>query len=73
MKTNRDTDLIFSQKDVDRLIAGFEARIRALEEQRDAHIAMLEARITELEKALKAPVKTSKNSSSRPSSDLLGL
>lgn len=69
MKTNRATDLIYSQKDVDRLIVGFEARIRALEEQKDAYIAVLEARITELEKSLNAPLKTSKNSSSRPSSD----
>lgn len=72
MKRSKDTDLIFSRQDVDRLIAGYEARLRALEEQiakRDAYIATLEARIVELEKALKVPTKTSKNSSSRPSSD----
>jgi hypothetical protein len=69
MKTNRATDLIYSQKDVDRLIIAFEVRIRALEEQKDAYIVVLEARITELEKSLNAPLKTSKNSSSRPSSD----
>ena len=72
MKAIKDTDLIFSKKDVDRLIARYEARLQALEEQltkRDAYIAVLESRIVELEKALKTPLKTSKNSSSRPSSD----
>jgi transposase len=65
MKRSKDTDLIFSRQDVDRLIAGLEEQIA----KRDAYIATLEARIVELEKALKVPTKTSKNSSSRPSSD----
>lgn len=72
MKKSKTADLIFSKKDVDRLIAGYEARLRALEEQiaqKDAYIAVLEARILALESALKTPPKTSKNSSSRPSSD----
>ena len=65
MKRSKDTDLIFSRQDVDRLIVGLEEQIA----KRDAYIATLEARIVELEKALKVPTKTSKNSSSRPSSD----
>lgn len=69
MKARKDRELIFSKKDIDRLFAGYETRLRALEEQivkKDAYIAVLEARIVELEKALKAPTKTSKNSSSAP-------
>jgi len=86
MKAIKDTDLIFSKQDVDRIVASYEKRLSFLEKQvkrleavltqrdaeiakKDAYISVLESRIVELEKALKAPVKTSKNSSSRPSSD----
>ena len=58
MKKNKDTDLLFTRQDVEKLLAG-----------KDAQIAALEARIIELEALLKVPKKTSQNSSSRPSND----
>jgi len=53
-----ETELIFNRKDVDDLVRGLKAQIAALE-----------ARIVELEAALSAPRKASRNSGSRPSSD----
>ena len=58
MKKNKDTDLLFTRQDVEKLLAG-----------KDAQIAAFEARIIELEALLKVPKKTSQNSSSRPSND----
>lgn len=71
MKENQSTELIFSKgetEEAQRLkdeLAKKDAHILALE----AHVTALEARICELEALLTAPKKTSRNSSSRPSSD----
>ena len=78
-KQSQETALIFSKKDVDSLLSEYRRRLSSLEDQvvtltkqlalKDVQIAVLQARVIELEAALSAPKKTSKNSSSRSSSD----